>query len=159
MSSRREAVEPMSGETPGTASDASKATYRGGTEEAATATAPHTAASQANAWSTPRARTLRARPSLTNGSTSTSTSTSGTRKLSEAELQAIQHQLGPAGVAARRDELVQEKEALVKVVVDEHDTALREQFHLERFITMITGWDPAVSIHQCDHCGCDASGA
>ena len=96
----------------------------------------------------PRMRTLRARQSIP----SASSTTSGARKPTDAELEAISHRLGPAGVAERREERVKEKEAAVKTVVDEHDTALREKFHLERFVTMITGWNPAVCHYSPCRC-------
>jgi hypothetical protein len=53
--------------------------------------------------------------------------------------------LGPEGISARRQELVAEKEKALRSVVEGHDAAVREKFHLERFVTMVTGWDPEVS--------------
>ena len=47
-------------------------------------------------------------------------------------------------MAAKRDGVVREKEAEVKRVVDGHDDAVREKFHLERFISIFEGWDPKV---------------
>ena len=100
-----------------------------------------------------RVRSLRARPSA-GGAAPAAMAASGVRKPSDADLELIKRRLGPVGVAERRDELVHEKEAAVKGVVDEHDTALRELFHLERFVTMITGWNPVVSFsHCCQSCG------
>jgi hypothetical protein len=65
--------------------------------------------------------------------------------------------VNPAG----RAELLKEKERELAEVVDEHDDLVslhgpiminqsdkimqvREQYHMERFVTMITGFDPAV---------------
>jgi hypothetical protein len=31
-------------------------------------------------------------------------------------------------------------------VVEGHDAAVREKFHLERFVTLLEGWDPEVSL-------------
>ena len=67
------------------------------------------------------------------------------RKPNRKELDTIQRRLAPETVLACRNELLKAKEAELHEVVDEHDTAVREKFHLERFVTMITGWDPAVS--------------
>jgi helicase SWR1 len=94
----------------------------------------------------PSGRTLRARPSLTGGAAPSAPTSNGSIKLGDAEIDSIKRRLGPDGVAERRDELIRDKEASVKTVIDEHDTAVREKFHLERFVTMITGWNPAVSI-------------
>lgn len=50
--------------------------------------------------------------------------------------------LGPEGMAARREELIHEKEALLRTVVEEHDMAVKEKFHLERYVSILEGWDP-----------------
>ena len=34
----------------------------------------------------------------------------------------------------------------MKGVVEGHDAAVREKFHLERFVTLLEGWDPEVSL-------------
>jgi hypothetical protein len=41
--------------------------------------------------------------------------------------------------------VVKEKDVELKDVVDKHDTAVREKFHLERYISIFEGWDPKVS--------------
>ncbi|WRT66592.1 uncharacterized protein IL334_003551 [Kwoniella shivajii] len=58
------------------------------------------------------------------------------------ELNSISRRLGEDTIRAKREELVAEKEQKLKQVIDSHDDAIREKFHLERFVTMITGWDP-----------------
>lgn len=97
----------------------------------------------------PPPRTLRVRPSLptpAQASTSTSapTASGNVRGPTEKELRQINTRLGPEAVQARKDELLKEKEEELRLVVDGHDTAVREKFHLERFVTMVTGWDPQV---------------
>ncbi len=67
------------------------------------------------------------------------------RKASHKELNNIYRRLGPEGLAARRDELLEEKETELKGVVEGHDDAVREKFHLEKFISLLEGWDPEVS--------------
>jgi hypothetical protein len=66
------------------------------------------------------------------------------RKPSEKELANVHRRLGAEGVTARRAELVSEKEGQLKGVVEGHDAAVREKFHLERFVTLLEGWDPEV---------------
>lgn len=98
-------------------------------------------------------RTFRARPSLPDTAVTTSPSASLTPKAptshirapTATELSRIHRRLGPQAIQARRDELLAEKEKELREVVDGHDTAVREKFHLERFVTMITGWNPEVS--------------
>ena len=75
-----------------------------------------------------------------------SDSVSTLRKPSEQELNYIQRRLGAEGVYVRRQELLKEKEAGFKQVVDGHDDAVREKFHLEKFISLLEGWDPVVSL-------------
>lgn len=41
--------------------------------------------------------------------------------------------------------LLAEKQAQVAQLIDEHDTVLREMFHLEKFKTMVVGYDPKVA--------------
>ena len=67
------------------------------------------------------------------------------RKASTKELDNIARRLGPEGVALRRAEVLKENERALKAVVEGHDAAVREKFHLERFVTLLEGWDPEVS--------------
>ena len=60
-------------------------------------------------------------------------------------LEVVKQKIGPEGVKARREEVVQEKEATLRDLVDGHDSAVREKFHLERYISLLEGWDPEVS--------------
>ena len=60
------------------------------------------------------------------------------------DLDKIKAKLGPEGVVARRDEVVKEKEGQLRELVDGHDTAVREIFHLERYVSLLEGWDPLV---------------
>lgn len=64
----------------------------------------------------------------------------------EKELEDIHRRLGAENVQSRRDELLKQKETELKTVVDEHDDAVREKFHLERFVSILEGWDPVVSV-------------
>jgi hypothetical protein len=41
--------------------------------------------------------------------------------------------------------LLAEKQAQIARLIDEHDTVLREMFHLEKFKTMVVGYDPRVA--------------
>jgi hypothetical protein len=54
--------------------------------------------------------------------------------------------VGPEGVKARRDEVVHAKEEELRGVVDGHDNAVLEKFHLERYISLLEGWDPVVNL-------------
>lgn len=65
------------------------------------------------------------------------------RVISKDEMQRIHAKLGPEGTAARRDELVREREVELRVVMEEHDMAVKEKFHLERYVSILEGWDPA----------------
>ncbi|WVO18354.1 hypothetical protein L204_106069 [Cryptococcus depauperatus] len=56
--------------------------------------------------------------------------------------EAFEKGLGPEAIAAKRKKRIQEKERELKKVVEDHDAAIREQFHLERFVTLVEGWDP-----------------
>ena len=94
-------------------------------------------------------RTLRARPSdppppSLPGSSPTATKAK-IRSASQNELASIQKRLGPEGVQLRREELLKENERKLKSVVDGHDAAVREKFHLEKFVSLLEGWDPEVS--------------
>jgi helicase SWR1 len=118
------------------------------TTEASAAHAVSGSATAVPLASTPAPRTLRARasiPALPPKSPSTTTP-AGIRRPTEKELRQIQSRLGPEAVQDRKDELLKEKEEELRQVVDGHDTAVREKFHLERFVTMVTGWNPKVSI-------------
>ena len=66
------------------------------------------------------------------------------RPPTEKELDSITKALSEESLAVKRDGIVREKEAEVKRVVDGHDDAVREKFHLERFISIFEGWDPKV---------------
>ena len=94
-------------------------------------------------------RILRARPSdplPPPMSTSKQSSRAGVnRKPSQKELNNIQRRLGAEGLKSRRDELAKEKERELKAVVEGHDGAVREKFHLEKFVSLLEGWDPEVS--------------
>lgn len=110
---------------------------------------PTVPADDSNAAPTPlagpsRVRTLRARPSDPSP-TSPSSSNMHVRQLSRREMENIQRRLGPEGIAAKKEDLLRSKEAELQNVIHGHDTAIREKFHLERFVTILTGWDPEVS--------------
>ena len=93
-------------------------------------------------------RTLRARPSQPQLATHSSSKSSGPssthRSPSDKDLEHNKKYLGPEGVQSRREAIVREKEQKLRSLVDEHDTAVREKFHLERFISLLEGWDPKV---------------
>jgi hypothetical protein len=96
------------------------------------------------------ARSLRHR--LSNSATTSSpgartpnTPPSSIRKPSSKELAQIEKKLGPGGVVTRRDELIGIKEAELKGIVEGHDLAVREKFHLERFISLLENYDSDVS--------------
>lgn len=61
------------------------------------------------------------------------------------DIEKILHRLGPSGVADRKERSVTEKEGELREVVDGHDTAVLEKFHLEKYISLLEGWDPVVS--------------
>ncbi|WWC69976.1 uncharacterized protein I206_103920 [Kwoniella pini CBS 10737] len=101
-------------------------------------------------------RSLRSRPSDAGPSTlpapspkvakrrspSISASAQGYRAPTPKEINQITRRLGDENVRLKREELLLQKEQQLKEVLEGHDDAIREQFHLERFVTMITGWDP-----------------
>ncbi|WVW84227.1 hypothetical protein I302_106257 [Kwoniella bestiolae CBS 10118] len=97
-----------------------------------------------------RSRSLRARPSdpgpsiqpISSPKIASSTPYSAVRAPTPKELNQITRRLGDENIRSKREELLVEKETQLKNVLDSHDDAIREQFHLERFVTMITGWDP-----------------
>lgn len=96
-----------------------------------------------------RSHTLRARPSNpflpTSSSSKPSSPVTTYRKPSQKELDNIQRRLGPEALVSHREELIKEKEGELKRVVDGHDDDVREKFHLDRYISLLEGWDPAVS--------------
>ncbi|WWC94487.1 hypothetical protein V866_001333 [Kwoniella sp. B9012] len=104
-----------------------------------------------NGNSTPigRSRALRARPSDPGPSSLPAptpktpiTTPVNVRAPTPKEFNQISRRLGVENIRDKREELLVEKEKQLKRVLDSHDDAIREQFHLERFVTMITGWDP-----------------
>lgn len=60
------------------------------------------------------------------------------------DLDKIKEKLTPSAISLRKDELVKEKEESLRELVDGHDTAVREKFHLERYISLLEGYDPVV---------------
>ncbi|BEI90755.1 uncharacterized protein CcaverHIS019_0308250 [Cutaneotrichosporon cavernicola] len=64
------------------------------------------------------------------------------RHITDHEMERIRFKLGPNGAKTRRDELVLEREAELRVVLDAHDMAVKEMFHLERYVSILEGWDP-----------------
>jgi len=89
-------------------------------------------------------RSLRARASLP--ATSAQTASRATRGAGPPkDLDKIKAKLEPDGIVARREEVVKEKESQLRELVDGHDTAVREIFHLERYISLLEGWDPQVN--------------
>ncbi|ORX35665.1 SNF2 family N-terminal domain-domain-containing protein [Kockovaella imperatae] len=91
-------------------------------------------------------RTLRARPSdpvsYAPPSRPVQSSAITAREPDEVEIESIRRKLGEDGIKERREELIKEKEAIVKQVVESHDAAVREKFHLERYISLLEGYDP-----------------
>lgn len=100
---------------------------------------------------TPARRQLRARPSDPAPTTSPKTkrsrpeSSTTLRKGTDHEINYIRSKLAPEHVHSRRNVVIKEKEAELKHVIDQHDTAVREKFHLERYISIFEGWNPKVS--------------
>ena len=94
----------------------------------------------------PASRSLRARPSDTGQpGPATPSNASGLRRPTPKDLEYIQKRLGPEALIEKRDEVVRRKEEELKGVMDGHDTDVRERFHLERFISILEGYDPVVS--------------
>jgi helicase SWR1 len=95
-------------------------------------------------------RNLRARPSepsaIPSPITKRARSDTNTklRPPTDKELDSINKALSEESLSAKRDGVIREKEAEVKRVVDGHDDAVREKFHLERFISIFEGWNPKV---------------
>lgn len=95
----------------------------------------------------PAHRQLRGRPSDPGPSTKASSlSSTPLRRPTEKELEQIHKRLGPDSVLERRDEVIKRKEEELKSVIDGHDDAVRERFHLERFVSILEGYDPVVSL-------------
>jgi helicase SWR1 len=93
------------------------------------------------------ARALRARPSLPASTSSTSNGESSKlRPPTEKELAAVTAGLAPEALSARREETTKNKEKQVKDVVDDHDAAVREKFHLERFVSLLENFAPDVCV-------------
>jgi len=67
------------------------------------------------------------------------------RQPTDRELEYINSKLAPEHLDSRRDTVVKEKEGELKEVVDKHDTDVRERFHLERYTSILEGWNPKVS--------------
>lgn len=86
---------------------------------------------------TPANRPLRARASLPAPPTRASAAP-------PKDIDKIRERLAPAAISFRKDELVKEKEESLRDLVDGHDTAVREKFHLERYISLLEGYDPVV---------------
>ena len=89
-------------------------------------------------------RTLRTRPSDLNLKDGFHHSPTTERGPTQQELDDIATRMSKENVQHRRDELLKAKELDLKGVVEEHDDAVREKFHLERFISLLEGWDPEV---------------
>jgi helicase SWR1 len=69
--------------------------------------------------------------------------TTGTRIITADEEARAIWKLSADGTAARREDAMRELEARVRAIVDKHDMAVREKFHLERYVSILEGWDPA----------------
>ncbi|KAK8864632.1 hypothetical protein IAR55_001882 [Kwoniella newhampshirensis] len=76
-------------------------------------------------------------------SSSPSTTLGSIRQPTQRELDNIHRRLGAESIGARRDELLQARERELKEVVEAHDDDVREKFHLERYVTILDGWNPA----------------
>lgn len=63
-----------------------------------------------------------------------------------ATIEEVKEKLAPEGVTAFREEKIKEREGQVRDVVDMHDGLVRERFHLERFVSILEGYDPVVSV-------------
>ncbi|WWC61953.1 uncharacterized protein I303_104539 [Kwoniella dejecticola CBS 10117] len=87
---------------------------------------------------TPSTKMVKPKPKTT----SVSASAPGYRAATSKEISQITRRLGDENIKLKREEILAEREQELKKVLDGHDDAIREQFHLERFVTMITGWDP-----------------
>lgn len=65
--------------------------------------------------------------------------------VSAATIEEVKQQLGPEGLSSFREQRIKEREGDVRSVVDVHDGLVRERFHLERFVSILEGWDPKVN--------------
>ena len=96
----------------------------------------------------PSRRILRARPSATGLPSSPVASPAarvkGLRQATQKELEDVQRRLGSESLSDKRQQTLSAREQQLQALLEEHDAAIREQFHLERFVTMITGWNPEV---------------
>lgn len=93
----------------------------------------------------PRSRSLRARPSLPSPSIGIPLTTHSNGHMTQSKgREAISHGLRQEAVIARREKRIAEKEKELKEVVQSHDGLIREKFHLERFVTLLEGWNPEV---------------
>lgn len=96
----------------------------------------------------PRSRCLRARPSLPDPFTGTPLLTPHANGLgAQAKgMEAISHGLRDEAIIGRREKRITEKEKQLKEVIESHDGLIREKFHLERFVTLLEGWNPKVRL-------------
>jgi len=109
---------------------------RSGGQATPAAAAPTTPATASPA----KGRALRARAS--GGPPPKKPRTTGTRIITpEEEARAI-WKLSAEGTATRRDEMIRDLETRVRAVVEKHDMAVREKFHLERYVSILEGWNP-----------------
>lgn len=105
--------------------------------------------------SAPARRQLRARPSdpapapSPHGKRRQSDVNAALRQATDREIEHIQSRLAPEYLDSRREIVVKEKEGELKLVVDKHDTDVREKFHLERYTSIFEGWNPKVSFSFC----------
>lgn len=97
--------------------------------------------SNASAPAPAPARALRSRTSLP-AAPAAPTRPGSARVISNEEREHALYKLGTEGTLAKRDELVRDHEAQVRAIVEEHDMAVKEKFHLERYTSILEGWDP-----------------
>lgn len=81
------------------------------------------------------------------------------RVITSHEMERIMFKLSHEGTMARRDDLVREREAELRIVMEEHDMAVKEKFHLERYVSILEGWDPAEARVDNSHVFLDVSQA
>lgn len=74
------------------------------------------------------------------------------QKWSERDIEYVHTKLAPENIIAKRNVVISNKEAELKTVVDEHDTAVKEKFHLERYTSIFEGWNPKASPPSCSQC-------
>lgn len=92
-----------------------------------------------------RSRSLRARPSLSSPSMGIPSTTHPNGHATQSKgMEAISQGLRQEAVIVRREKRITEKERELKEVVESHDGLIREKFHLERFVTLLEGWNPEV---------------